>query len=605
MILRIILFSCSITTSLAFCNEAKYLHPQEEAGSACYKEDEGIICDTNKDSLCTQENCEIQFGSFDPYTCAIADFYYDESPDKFGELLNDWTKKCCFDDPPQINGCLSGVVAEFTGECTYDNVIQATGEKGCSEENMFPYLEAGNLTEAKKAIEFLCDSAFSTHVDSFYDFNDISKGGYQFDREFMNGGSEWNNAFNPDMSRIQWMEDNIVTKGGIRFPEYLHNFDTDNSCESKAVMCCWIADSTEAGEGSCTDSGGCQDEEPVDNTDVCYVNIENSPLASHTASGIALFPGESEGPANCMGFTWEENTISGLYKGNLLFEVAMRHGLKDNGYTRSVPHAPMCACVEQMPYVSHADCTDIESNNSWSVSQDSESGLLSLSLSSANIVFNNCNGQGLAAHYEAFHNGNSISDRISDCSNFQSQIESNHGLKKALNLKWVKVAGKGNYADPSLTEQGVTNEGVQLSSMTREEFENVWAQSSLQILARKCQFCNEMGKLMFYKRYDTNGLPANVDILHDVKNEFKQYENSMMGSNWNLFSSLDDALLEKEPWLHFEDLNRNWKGFPGLRSGQHPNTRIHHIYNTWDSKHGQKDVAFYVAVPLDEPPQSS
>merc|ERR1712157_113431 len=154
------------------------------------------------------------------------------------------------------------------------------------------------------------------------------------------------------------------------------------------------------------------------------------------------------------------------------------------------------------------DCTDIESNNSWSVSQDSESGLLSLSLSSANIVFNNCNGQGLAAHYEAFHNGNSISDRISDCSNFQSQIESNHGLKKALNLKWVKVAGKGNYADPSLTEQGVTNEGVQFSSMTRDEFESVWAQSNLQILARKCQFCNEMGKLMFYKRYDTNGLPA-------------------------------------------------------------------------------------------------
>merc|ERR1711862_498400 len=463
---------------------------------------------------------------------------------------------------------------------------------------LFAYLGADDESTSKDKVSELCTSARLEADESFYEFSDIAKAGYQFDREFMNGGSDWNNMFNPDLKRVEWVEDNVLKDKGITFPQYLHNFKLgeEGNCLSKAV-----------GEGSCTDSQGCQDAEPVDNTDVCYVNIEDSPLASHTQAGIVTFTGDAEGSVHCRGFTWtdDDKDPSNLFKGNLLFEVVMRYGLKDNGYTRSVPHAPMCACVEQMPYVSHADCTDIETNNSWSVSQDSESGLLSLSLSSANIVFNNCNGQGLAAHYEAFHNGNSISDRISDCSNFQSQIESNHGLKKALNLKWVKVAGKGNYADPSLTEQGVTNEGVQFSSMTRDEFESVWAQSSLQILARKCQFCNEMGKLMFYKRYDTNGLPANVDILHDVKSEFKQYENSMMGSNWNLFSSLDDALLEKEPWLHFEDLNRNWKGFPGLRSGQHPNTRVHHIYNTWDSKHGQLDVAFYVAVPLDEPPQSS
>jgi len=80
--------------------------------------------------------------------------------------LENWTPKCCFDEPPEIKGCLSGVVAEFTGECTYDNVLHATGEKGCSEQNLFPYLEASNFTEAQKAIEYLCDSAFSKHVDS-------------------------------------------------------------------------------------------------------------------------------------------------------------------------------------------------------------------------------------------------------------------------------------------------------------------------------------------------------------------------------------------------------------------------------------------------------
>jgi len=51
-------------------------------------------------------------------------------------------------------------------------------------------------------------------------------------------------------------------------------FDTKESFESRSVMCCWIADSTNAGEGSCTDSTGCQNEDH-----------ENSPLASHTEKG--------------------------------------------------------------------------------------------------------------------------------------------------------------------------------------------------------------------------------------------------------------------------------------------------------------------------------
>merc|ERR1711933_329011 len=599
MILRIILFSCSITTSLAFCNEAKYLHPQEEAGSACYKEDEGIICDTNKDSLCTQENCEIQFGSFDPYTCAIADFYYDESPDKFGELLGDWTKKCCFDDPPQINGCLSGVVAEFTGECTYDNVIQATGEKGCSEENMFPYLEAGNLTEAKKAIEFLCDSAFSTHVDSFYDFNDISKGGYQFDREFMNGGSEWNNAFNPDMSRIQWMEDNIVTKGGIRFPEYLHNFDTDNSCESKAVMCCWIADSTEAGEGSCTDSGGCQDEEPVDNTDVCYVNIENSPLASHTASGIALLPGESEGPANCMGFTWEENTISGLYKGNLLFEVAMRYGLKDNGYTRSVPHAPMCACVEQMPVVSNADCRDISKiSHSFFLTSVEESGSRSIVYNGPRIQFGDCDGKDLATHYESVHSKISTNPVKDGCAEVEGMFLLGKGYAKQQDVKWIQVAGKGAHSDPTFSLQ-VHDGQISHSSMTREEFKELWEKST-KVLLRRCDTCDMLHRQIYYKRHDEGELPSNVDILHDFKEHWTAYENNVWQEDFDLYSSYSNAIKDKHAW---KAVDMNSTAGIGCCGNSGPVSASENQWNVWDTplseggnKYGQRNIGLYVAM---------
>merc|ERR1711862_474191 len=132
--------------------------------------------------------------------------------------------------------------------------------------------------------------------------------------------------------------------------------------------------------GDCNDSAGCQDAEPLDNTDVCYVDIKDSFLASHTEDGYVVYPGDSEGNVNCMGFTWTDNEDdpANLYKGNLLFEVAMRYGLKENGYTRSVPHAPMCACVEQMPVVSKAACKDVENIDNWSFAPDEDSGLLNL-----------------------------------------------------------------------------------------------------------------------------------------------------------------------------------------------------------------------------------
>merc|ERR1712183_838390 len=213
------------------------------------------------------------------------------------------------------------------------------------------------------------------------------------------------------MSRIQWVQDNVLTKEGITFPEYLYNFNTEESCDSNAAMCCWVADSTDAGDGTCTDTAGCQDGEPMDNTDICLVDIENSPLASHTASGIAVYIDESEGAANCMGFTWSDGNLSDLYKGNLLFEVAMRYGLKDNGYTRSVPHAPMCACIEQMPVVSKADCKDVEATDSWSFSPNPENSLLRIWHSHVDLIFNDCGGADLATNYLATHS-KSIAHRI-------------------------------------------------------------------------------------------------------------------------------------------------------------------------------------------------
>ena len=222
----------------------------------------------------------------------------------------------------------------------------------CSNGDMINYFQVSTTTEAQTAFAQACANA----DDDFLTWSSVTKRGYQFDKEFFNGGTIFNEEFltndapqkfRQDTERLKLIKDNVVESHGIAWPDNIKNFDTDDSCESEAAMCCWIADRDKAGGGTCNRNGfECQDEDPVDNTDVCYVDMENSRESSHVRSGVAYYPGDSEGAVHCSGFMWTAQTDK--YKGNLLFEVAMSHGLLDNGYVRNVPGAPMCACLEQV-----------------------------------------------------------------------------------------------------------------------------------------------------------------------------------------------------------------------------------------------------------------
>jgi len=527
----------------ALCPEDKSLHPNKVAGYVCYKgsDEEEILCDSNNDRSCTETNCIAQLGGYEDYTCGHANYYYN----KLGigeEILEEWIGKCCFEEAAVLTGCLAGIELSFDGECTYENVVSTASSHGCSEVELFAYLGTVDVTMSKQKVTDLCAEAASNVKDSFLSFSDIAASGYQFDREFMNGGSDWNNAFDPDLSRVQWVEDDIYTKRGITYPNYLHNFksgDDDYNCESNAVMCCWTSDSRNVGHGSCTDSEGCQDAEPVDNTDVCYVNIEDSYLASHTKNGVVVFPGDTEGNVNCMGFTWKDDKDdpSSLYKGNLLFEVAMRYGLKENGYTRSVPHAPLCGCVEQMPVVSRADCKNVEATNTWSFAPDEVTGLLTVWQSAVDLEYNDCSGLDLASQYLATHN-TTISHRITgECAAKEESFLASKGYA-AQNVKWVKIAGKGIYADPDNEEHTEKIKDGTHTSMSRADFEKVWATSADQILMRLCLHCTKTHRYAYLKRYDENGLPPNVDILDMVKENWKQYENNTAHEDFELFFNI-------------------------------------------------------------------
>ena len=110
------------------------------------------------------------------------------------------------------------------------------------------------------------------------------------------------------------------------------------------------------------------------------------------------------------------------YAANNLFYISMYDHMHQRGYVRNVPGSPMCGCLEKMPVVSRADCTEIEALEIWKFDWKADAGLngeglLTASLDRAEIEFNACNGRGrnnnLEAYYDRlYHEGRaSLEDR--------------------------------------------------------------------------------------------------------------------------------------------------------------------------------------------------
>ena len=169
----------------------------------------------------------------------------------------------------------------------------------------------------------------------------------------------------------------FVMNGTLAFPGdtavgFVEAFD---ACDANAVTCCYVADRQADGTGTCTGGGDCSDASPVDNTDVCYVDNSRFPLAGHTEGGFSIFPGDSEGPVYCEGFAWSEPSLeepSYRYRGNTLFQLALKDNLLTRGYVREVPGAPMCGCVEKMPVVTDAACLDVDVSEEFLVTDQQE-----------------------------------------------------------------------------------------------------------------------------------------------------------------------------------------------------------------------------------------
>ena len=243
-----------------------------------------------------------------------------------------------------VLGCEEIYGQTFKGPC---EAVKVRPLFSCTTAELFDFLDVDSEAEVLEVLQSFCDKGESASVESFVPWSAVTKRGYQFDKEFFNGGTVFNEEHaTPDyptlhddqIERIRDIEKDVLHRRGIAWPDYIYNFDSSQSCEAKAAMCCWTADRSDVGEGSCKGLN-CQDEEPVDNTDICVHDMSMSQLASHVQRGVAFYPEDSEDAVNCHGFAWGSNRgdIDDKYKGNLLFHTAMLTGLADNGYVRNVP----------------------------------------------------------------------------------------------------------------------------------------------------------------------------------------------------------------------------------------------------------------------------
>lgn len=271
-----------------------------------------------------------------------------------------------------------------------------------------------NLDKALAVIDDLCAEYFASVIENGRDAgwpiksieNELAI------KEFYDGGTDanWQRETNDgaysltdDFSRIDDYY-NIAQTRAVDYPDYIENFE---ECEYRAAYCCWVQDrQAKDNNGNCNTpyDSKCVDSDPGDNTDLCYVDMENAPGSARVAGGYAIFPDDTEGDAHCHGFAWGNDAgLDDVYKGNTLFYVAMYDHLYQRGYVRNVPGAPMCGCAEQMPIVSRADCTELDIiqtvRYSWINQQ------LSVRALNVNVEFNACNGANnnnndLEAYYE-------------------------------------------------------------------------------------------------------------------------------------------------------------------------------------------------------------
>merc|ERR1712071_138260 len=197
-------------------------------------------------------------------------------------------------------------------------------------------------------------------------FGEITYKGRQFDKAFFDGETTWNEqveddgkyVLSQDAGRVKSVHDAAAGTTVFEWPgsDYMTNF---KGCSANAVTCCYVAARLNG------------ETDPADNSDVCVVDPAAAPKTNHIQNNghpYTIFEANADDKTFCQGFVYssDADSFDNKVKATTLFEMSMYDALLTKGYVRSVPGAPMCGCIEQMPIVSSSAC--VETKEGYTIS---------------------------------------------------------------------------------------------------------------------------------------------------------------------------------------------------------------------------------------------
>jgi hypothetical protein len=143
---------------------------------------------------------------------------------------------------------------------------------------------------------------------------------------------------------------------------------------------------------------------------------------------------------------------------------------------------------------------------------------------------------------------------------------------------WVPVANKG-----SLSNEGDVGDAA--------AFNAIWSLSPNQILKRKCLDCVASHQDIYYRRFDTEGLPGGVDLFDIVKNSWFNNIGNTFRDDFKLYSTYSDAVANSGAWA-FCNFNNRGVGFPGDCG---PTGFVADQWNSFEGgRGGRANIGFYV-----------
>jgi hypothetical protein len=250
-----------------------------------------------------------------------------------------------------------------------------------------------NMGSAKKEISSMCATAWDQVSSS--SFSEIDS---RFNSNFMNQYVAGDTFLNTETGSFQGTTegnniDNFRDNGAVT--TVMDDIRSLAKCDYNSIMCCFGRDrQPNDNNGNCADpiDTNCLDADPADNSNLCYVEHDLK-----TYSDPFAFPDDSEGDIHCHGLAWADdiNAFSAKLRFNNFFYVSLYDHMYTRGYVETSVDSdsiPMCGCIEEMPPVSRADCTEIEAKATFTITYDAVDLFKATTDDDLTVEFNACQG---------------------------------------------------------------------------------------------------------------------------------------------------------------------------------------------------------------------